>query len=1534
MRSMRCAGEQSYPPLKNSPKGFLCFVASLAALLGAFTPSPARSQANAHASTKGIWSRPFTTGNAAVHFILTPSDEEELHSQVFWWREIGDPNFGGVLKWGIPTSRTDTTSFLFPSKPTGTFEAAGLTAPLTDPFCSNASRLPDGRVFIGGGTAGSSFEVGIRSNMVLDPRTRTFSAGDSLLGSQRRWYPTVTTLGSGRITNLSGSQYFHVHVFGGRNENGMRPDSIARLAVSDVGAWDGSLPIVVTTGSLPPLREMHSFAQAPDLGATMYFGGRQASGEALNDVWFAYRNSDPNDPEYTYTWAKETVAPNVNQSPGLPDARYLTAATRTDANELVVFGGAQEPGGSGTAVVYSDLWVVRTTINSGGQNVYTWYRATQDTSDVQSAGLSIGPRCGATLMREEPSDKPHELLMYGGARGPNETPTDRTVYRLSVTWATNHYVAKWTPLSMTSPAGPGPRTQFSMNMDTAKRGHAPDPNGNDVNHDQYRALMFGGIDSTGHLTNDLWALWDVDSAGTHYGEWQKIITSSGGPSARRRQAMALETHFDRVMMFGGETDLLSTPTRSDEAWSLLLPDEYYYGVTTPITWSSYPGGSQKPLGHIAGMSAEVWGNVVFTRVGDIYDPSQSTGSRWHAFTSAPHLADWYPTMFCVPDASAPTHEHLFEASPRRDSWLFDVDATSNNWQAIDPPAAHNDSHIVGGSAVMYRVSKVMKAGTRDTELPGSYATNKTATIDLGPAPSANASSLYWQQESPMTYPRVNLNLTLLPTGDVMATGGTTIVGNTYEEQEVQDGGAFIYNPELWHPASSSTSPAHWDVMEEDPYHMKRGYHSNCLVLPDSRLLVGSGNVTSTNVIDGDPDTSWHKVQVYSPPFLFSDAAGTPATRVRVLATSGGNLSLGDVMRVQTDLVVDSLVLIRGGSATHGYNSEQRFVPLARWKADSTTSEGGSTQHVYFLRIPAERDSVPPGDYMLFAVKSGYAPSIARWVHIAQTKPDYDIGDVIRPKRFSQHGDGSCYPAALGWTWPADDSLFAVSGKVAGYEVRYSMSATLCDTCWTAYRAATVSYPGSGAAVGDPGTTIDGVTLDDMPAGYTYRVQMLSWDDHRSAAHPWTSPLSSVMTFHVNSCEEAFLGGGDGGGGYFAARRAGASSAASSSHLAGSGAYSPAPETSILDGLVPGEIRTERIVLPLGPADVDSALRVRIRRGTHGAMTLTGARLIAMDVPDSAQAVFLPGRPYAGEDMSVAAIGDAHGHDAAADMLGDASPWHGFAGDTLLVHLGTAPGGSAAGALPVVVRASGTPPEGRTRLSGFLVQARGADGAWQTLTRGVPHDRFTDFAADSVADSLVRIVLLTSLDIASVRRVAPAAQPAAWIMPALRALHHSTLGDFGAGALSPASGLALGSHDTLLVDFERPAADAVAGYRRNWALELTGRSVEAGDPLGSTRAVPVSATPTRFVLEQNHPNPFSGGTALRFGLPRAARVDVQLYDLLGRRVAMIAHGSFEAGWHAVSWGGITAQGAHVAPGVYLCRMKADRFSDVRKWIVVQ
>jgi hypothetical protein len=66
-----------------------------------------------------------------------------------------------------------------------------------------------------------------------------------------------------------------------------------------------------------------------------------------------------------------------------------------------------------------------------------------------------------------------------------------------------------------------------------------------------------------------------------------------------------------------------------------------------------------------------------------------------------------------------------------------------------------------------------------------------------------------------------------------------------------------------------------------------------------------------------------------------------------------------------------------------------------------------------------------------------------------------------------------------------------------------------------------------------------------------------------------------------------------------------------------------------------------------------------------------------------------------------------------------------------------------------------------------------------------------------------------------------------------------------------------------------------------------------------------------------PNPFAHEATIRFTLPEAAPVRVEVLDLLGRRVALLADGPAAAGAHAVPW-----EAAGVPAGVYLVRVAAD------------
>jgi len=97
-------------------------------------------------------------------------------------------------------------------------------------------------------------------------------------------------------------------------------------------------------------------------------------------------------------------------------------------------------------------------------------------------------------------------------------------------------------------------------------------------------------------------------------------------------------------------------------------------------------------------------------------------------------------------------------------------------------------------------------------------------------------------------------------------------------------------------------------------------------------------------------------------------------------------------------------------------------------------------------------------------------------------------------------------------------------------------------------------------------------------------------------------------------------------------------------------------------------------------------------------------------------------------------------------------------------------------------------------------------------------------------------------------------------------------------------------------------------------------------------------PATFSLAQNYPNPFSPlgrgtfgkpSTTIRFDLPAAAEVTLQILDLAGRELETLTAGRFSAGAHQVNW-----HAEKYAGGVYLYRLQAGNFSAPRKLIVVR
>lgn len=89
-------------------------------------------------------------------------------------------------------------------------------------------------------------------------------------------------------------------------------------------------------------------------------------------------------------------------------------------------------------------------------------------------------------------------------------------------------------------------------------------------------------------------------------------------------------------------------------------------------------------------------------------------------------------------------------------------------------------------------------------------------------------------------------------------------------------------------------------------------------------------------------------------------------------------------------------------------------------------------------------------------------------------------------------------------------------------------------------------------------------------------------------------------------------------------------------------------------------------------------------------------------------------------------------------------------------------------------------------------------------------------------------------------------------------------------------------------------------------------------------------PLEFVLEQNYPNPFNPSTRIDFRIGTQSQVKVEIYDLLGRKVAALVNDNLNAGLHHAYWNGKNQNGEAVASGIYIYRMTAVSNSDGAKY----
>jgi predicted outer membrane repeat protein len=96
-------------------------------------------------------------------------------------------------------------------------------------------------------------------------------------------------------------------------------------------------------------------------------------------------------------------------------------------------------------------------------------------------------------------------------------------------------------------------------------------------------------------------------------------------------------------------------------------------------------------------------------------------------------------------------------------------------------------------------------------------------------------------------------------------------------------------------------------------------------------------------------------------------------------------------------------------------------------------------------------------------------------------------------------------------------------------------------------------------------------------------------------------------------------------------------------------------------------------------------------------------------------------------------------------------------------------------------------------------------------------------------------------------------------------------------------------------------------------------------MGAFEFSPASAAPfgvsALATLHQNYPNPFSARTAIRYELNEGGRIELSIFDVMGRQVRTLVEGRQASGVNSATWDGRDDAGKAVSPGVYLVRLRA-------------
>ena len=316
----------------------------------------------------------------------------------------------------------------------------------------------------------------------------------------------------------------------------------------------------------------------------------------------------------------------------------------------------------------------------------------------------------------------------------------------------------------------------------------------------------------------------------------------------------------------------------------------------------------------------------------------TVGTGWSQEYASSWTPPLYPRLHLLPNGT------VFYSAPTPSSAIFDP--SSHTWSLDVANTVFGGNRGYGTSVLL----PLTPANNYDPRVMifggGNPATKTTEIIDLG------ASTPAWQNSAQMSQARIEMNAVLLPSGKVLALGGSVNDEDTTTASLQVD----LFDPAL-QTFTSAGSEAY-----------PRLYHSVSLLLPDATVWVTGGNPTR--------GTYEQHMEIYQPAYLFQ-SNGTLAVRPTITSAPAA-IDYGTPFQVQTPDAanISSVVMMRNGAVTHSFDMDQRMVGLAFTAGSGTLSVTG----------PPNGNIAPPGYYMLFLLNTQGVPSVASMVQVPSNVP--------------------------------------------------------------------------------------------------------------------------------------------------------------------------------------------------------------------------------------------------------------------------------------------------------------------------------------------------------------------------------------------------------------------------------------------------------------------------------------------------------------------------------------------------------------------